>query len=96
MREWSIDLPEGSSVSLALEHCCVFSEFPALRTPTLELGIWGQRTGLHQQLKANDRIEIYRSLRVDPKVARRERFNRQGVKRAGLFSSTREGGKAGY
>ena len=96
VREWLIDLPEGSPVSLALERCWVFNEFPALRMATLELGIWGQRIGLSQELKANDRIEIYRSLRVDPKVARRERFNRQGIKRAGLFSSTREGGKAGY
>ncbi|MBW8723026.1 MAG: RnfH family protein, partial [Polaromonas sp.] len=43
-----------------------------------------------------DRLEIYRGLRVDPKVARRERFNRQGVKRAGLFAKTRAGAKAGY
>ncbi len=96
VREWWLELPEGSPVSLALAQCCVFDEFPELRTPTLEVGIWGQRTSLRQKLKANDRIEIYRSLRVDPKVARRERFNRQGVKRAGLFSTTRAGGKAGY
>ncbi len=96
VREWWLELPEGSPVSLALERSCVFNEFPELRTPTLEVGIWGQRIRLHQELKANDRVEIYRSLRVDPKVARRERFNRQGIKRAGLFSSTRAGGKAGY
>ena len=49
-----------------------------------------------QRLPEGDRVEIYRSLRVDPKVARRERFRGQGVKRAGLFSKKREGGKAGY
>jgi putative ubiquitin-RnfH superfamily antitoxin RatB of RatAB toxin-antitoxin module len=47
-------------------------------------------------LRDQDRVEIYRGLRVDPKVARRERFNRQGAKRAGLFAKTRAGAKAGY
>jgi len=33
---------------------------------------------------------------VDPKVARRERFARQGAKTAGLFAKRRAGAKAGY
>jgi putative ubiquitin-RnfH superfamily antitoxin RatB of RatAB toxin-antitoxin module len=37
-------------------------------------------------LRAGDRIEGYRTLRVDPKVARRERFARQGARSAGLFA----------
>jgi putative ubiquitin-RnfH superfamily antitoxin RatB of RatAB toxin-antitoxin module len=37
-----------------------------------------------------------RTLKVDPKVARRERFVKQGAKAAGLFSQRRAGGKAGY
>ena len=36
------------------------------------------------------------TLRVDPKVARRERFNDQGAKSAGLFTKKRPGAKAGY
>ncbi|MEO5606317.1 MAG: RnfH family protein, partial [Polaromonas sp.] len=48
-----------------------------------------------QLLQDADRIEIYRELRVDPKVARRERFNQQGAKRAGLFAKS-PGAKAGY
>ena len=96
MREWVLDLPEGCKVAQALESCAVFSEFPQLRSSRLKLGIWGRGTSLQQRVHAHDRIEIYRELRVDPKVARRERFHRQGVKRAGLFSSTRVGAKAGY
>jgi putative ubiquitin-RnfH superfamily antitoxin RatB of RatAB toxin-antitoxin module len=41
-------------------------------------------------------LEILRSLRVDPKVARRERFQRQGAKTAGLFAKRRVGAKPGY
>jgi uncharacterized protein len=43
-----------------------------------------------------DRVEIYRPLQVDPKMARRERFRRQGARAAGLFARKREGGKPGY
>ena len=62
----------------------------------LNAGIWGKHFSLNHKLKDNDRVEIYRPLRVDPKVARRERFTSQGAKRAGLFANKRAGAKAGY
>jgi putative ubiquitin-RnfH superfamily antitoxin RatB of RatAB toxin-antitoxin module len=74
----------------------VFNEFVDLDLSALNTGIWGKRYALSQKLKDDDRIEIYRPLRVDPKVARRERFTRQGAKRAGLFANKRVGAKAGY
>ncbi|MBT0570630.1 RnfH family protein [Curvibacter sp. CHRR-16] len=48
--------------------------------------VWGQKRPPNYVLCDGDRIEITRSLRVDPKVARRERFQAQGKRRAGLFS----------
>jgi putative ubiquitin-RnfH superfamily antitoxin RatB of RatAB toxin-antitoxin module len=96
VREWTLELSSGSRVAQALERCSLFEEFPELASGPMVLGIWGKRTGLNHLLRENDRVEIYRGLRVDPKVARRERFDRQGVKRAGLFSGTRAGAKAGY
>lgn len=60
------------------------------------LGIWGKKTTLSHVLKDQDRLELYRSLKVDPKVARRERFQKQGARTTGLFAKTRTGGKAGY
>ncbi len=62
----------------------------------LHLGVWGKPVAAEHLLKEGDRIELYRPLTVDPKVARRERFVRQGSKGAGLFAARREGGKAGY
>ncbi|MCB2018938.1 MAG: RnfH family protein, partial [Hydrogenophaga sp.] len=47
-------------------------------------------------LRDGDRLELYRPLRVDPKVARRERFVGQGAKAAGLFSRRRPHSKSGY
>jgi putative ubiquitin-RnfH superfamily antitoxin RatB of RatAB toxin-antitoxin module len=43
-----------------------------------------------------DRLEILRALLVDPKEARRLRFNQQGSRAAGLFAKRRQGAKAGY
>jgi putative ubiquitin-RnfH superfamily antitoxin RatB of RatAB toxin-antitoxin module len=74
----------------------VLNEFPSLAQAPLMLGIWGKRARPESILRENDRVEIYRELKVDPKVARRERFSRQGAKGAGLFSARRPGAKAGY
>jgi putative ubiquitin-RnfH superfamily antitoxin RatB of RatAB toxin-antitoxin module len=59
-------------------------------------GVWGRAVEWDQPLKDGDRIELCRPLTVDPKVARRERFQRQGARGTGLFANRRKGGKAGY
>lgn len=58
--------------------------------PQLEFGIWGRKVQASHTLQANDRVEVYRPLKVDPKSARRARFARQGSsKSAGLFARRR-------
>ena len=96
VREWSLQLTAGATVAQALAASGVLDEFSELRAGRLVLGIWGRKTTPGHALRDQDRIEIYRGLRVDPKVARRERFNRQGAKSAGLFIKKRAGAKAGY
>jgi putative ubiquitin-RnfH superfamily antitoxin RatB of RatAB toxin-antitoxin module len=59
-------------------------------------GIWGHKVLWTQVVKAGDRIELYRPLTVDPKVARRQRFKRQGKGRTGLFANRKSGSAAGY
>ncbi len=96
VREWALELAVGASVAQALAASGIFDEFPDMQGKHLMAGIWGLKTRLDHRLNDRDRIEIYRALRVDPKVARRERFNHQGAKSAGLFAKTRPGAKAGY
>lgn len=96
VREWIVDIEPGTHVKQALLKSGLLTQFPSLALTTLSLGIWGKRQSLSHKLKEKDRIEIYRPLRVDPKVARRERFTRQGAKSAGLFAEKRPGAKAGY
>ena len=95
-REWALDMPAHATLADALEQCGIYLEFPGLQAAFPGLGVWGVKATLKQRLHAGDRIEIYRPLVVDPKVARRERFRRQGAKGAGLFASRRAGAKAGY
>lgn len=52
----------------------------------LKVACWGHKVSSQQLLQSGDRIELCRPLRVDPKVARRERFEKQGKRGAGLFS----------
>ena len=96
VREWTVEVAAGSTARQAIAQCGLLKEFTDLTLEALNAGIWGKRFSLSHKLKDNDRVEIYRPLRVDPKVARRERFTRQGAKRAGLFANKRAGAKAGY
>jgi uncharacterized protein len=96
VREWTIALATGGTVAQALAACGIFDEFADLQKSRLMIGVWGRKISLDHRLDDRDRIEIYRVLQVDPKTARRERFNQQGAKSAGLFSKIRPGAKAGY
>jgi putative ubiquitin-RnfH superfamily antitoxin RatB of RatAB toxin-antitoxin module len=42
------------------------------------VGIWGLECPRTQQLRAGDRVELYRLLPRDPRQARRERVRRRG------------------
>ena len=88
-QEWSLRLPPGALLEDALRAV-------GLEASPCAAGIWGRRAERGQPLREGDRVELYRPLLVDPKVARRERFARQGARGAGLFSRQRPGGKAGY
>lgn len=96
VREWLMDVPAGTRAAEALQRSGIFEIFPNLKESAPLLGVWGQRVGEEQLLQPDDRLEVYRGLLVDPKIARRERFKRQGSKGTGLFAGVRAGGKAGY
>ena len=89
-------VPEGSTAATAVLLSGLLDPLPQAEIDTLELSIWGRKASASQRLRAHDRIELSRPLTVDPKVARRERFAKQGMKSAGLFAKRRVGAKAGY
>jgi putative ubiquitin-RnfH superfamily antitoxin RatB of RatAB toxin-antitoxin module len=96
VQEMALTVVFGCTVEQALQCSGLLSAVSREQLQTLHLSVWGRRATGSQILRANDRIEICRPLKVDPKVARRERFASQGAKTAGLFAKRRAGAKAGY
>lgn len=91
-----VSLALGSTLADAVHASGVHALYPDTNLLAATVGIWGRKAALRQRLNDGDRVEIYRPLTVDPKVARRERFTKQGAKTAGLFAKRRDGAKAGY
>jgi putative ubiquitin-RnfH superfamily antitoxin RatB of RatAB toxin-antitoxin module len=96
VQEAVLDVAPGTTVLQALLQSGWLVRFPEINEQSLPLGVWGRKASGHTPLRDGDRIEVYRELRVDPKVARRERFVGQGARGAGLFTHRRPGSKAGY
>jgi putative ubiquitin-RnfH superfamily antitoxin RatB of RatAB toxin-antitoxin module len=86
VHEWRLDLRAGSTVADAVAASPLRTQFPSLEAGAMTVGVWGRRAPPGQVLRDRDRVEIYRPLQVDPKLARRERFRRQGARAAGLFA----------
>ncbi len=92
VQEWALALPPGATVQSAV----MAAGLDVAALAALAFGIWGRAAALDERLRDGDRVECCRPLTVDPKVARRERFARQGARTAGLFARQRPGGKSGY
>lgn len=96
VREMALAVEEGTTLGEALQLSGILVNLSPQEGATWECGVWGRKAPLTHLLRPDDRVELYRPLKVDPKVARRERFVRQGAKSAGLFAKRRAGAKAGY
>jgi putative ubiquitin-RnfH superfamily antitoxin RatB of RatAB toxin-antitoxin module len=104
VHEMSLPVREGSTVQDVLEQGVAqflqetaSSDHNALASLACqEPGIWGKKVPWTHVVHAGDRIELYRPLLADPKVARRLRFKRQGKGRTGLFAKRKSGAAAGY
>ena len=104
VQELKLKVPEGSTVESALDLGVAqwLESSPAADPVSLsslkfqQPGIWCRKVLWTQLVIADDRIELYRPLKVDPKVARRQRFKRQGKGRTGLFAKRKSGSAAGY
>lgn len=93
--DWSA--PEGATVGDSKAYLAhIFPLFKTHAPESWRAAIWGAPVASSHVLQEGDRVEWLRGLRVDPKVARRERFQRQGSRATGLFANKRPGSKAGY
>lgn len=80
-----LQLPPGSTVRDALFAADVWHWDETLSLNAIEsgewtVGVWGRRERPGHLLRDQDRIELVRQLKVDPKEARRVRYKAQGEK----------------
>lgn len=73
--EMELVVPAGATVGEAIALSGLLSRHPALVGAAT--GVWGRVVPADTRLRAGDRVELYRPLRVDPKEARRERYRAQ-------------------
>jgi putative ubiquitin-RnfH superfamily antitoxin RatB of RatAB toxin-antitoxin module len=81
----TLQLPEGSTVQQAILHSGILQRVPELAqlagldqlaqldSALVKVGIFNKLKTLETVLREHDRVEIYRPLLIDPKVARRQR-----------------------
>ncbi|XKE45771.1 RnfH family protein [Halomonas organivorans] len=80
-----LTVPQGTTPRQAVAMARLEEHFPELPAATFteaDLGIFGKalRDPDRQALRAGDRVEVYRPLKVDPKAARAARAARAGRK----------------
>ena len=76
----ALQLPLGASIADALKLAAADKDFQVLDLANAAVGIFGKVTGRDQPVKDGDRIEIYRPLLEEPKLARRQRAGRKASK----------------
>ena len=94
--EVALQLPPGATLADAVQASGLCQRFPDIDLAHGSVGVWGRKAPPDQPLRSDDRVEIWRPLTVDPKLARRERYKAQGAGQAGLFAQRRPGAKQGY
>jgi uncharacterized protein len=75
----ALQLQPGATVADAVQASGVLLRH-GLAGDGLHTGIWGKPRGAETPLRDHDRVEIYRPLTVDPKEARRQRYQRHREK----------------
>lgn len=73
-----LDVAENCTVKQAIELSGLLTEFPEIDLEQQSVGVFYKTVDIDAyQLKDGDRIEIYRSLIIDPKAARLSRANQK-------------------
>jgi putative ubiquitin-RnfH superfamily antitoxin RatB of RatAB toxin-antitoxin module len=71
-----LELPAaGMTAFEACERSGLLHDHPETATAPLALGVFGVVCSPQRALRPGDRVEIYRPLKQDPRVARRERVS---------------------
>jgi hypothetical protein len=77
-----LHLASGATLGDALKASGLLERHSLVLDENLHFGIWAKAKPLETPLRADDRVEIWRGLKVDPKEARRQRYHKQPAKGA--------------
>jgi len=69
----ALEVGQGTTVLQAILRSGISGYFQDLDIDNCKAGIFGKLTKMDKELKAGDRVEIYRPLIADPKEVRRQR-----------------------
>lgn len=75
----TLEVAPGTTVGTAIEQSNIRAKHPDINLNENKVGIFGEIVTMDTVCEANDRIEIYRPLKQDPKEARRLRAARQAA-----------------
>ena len=67
----TIDVPDGATVSDAIERSGILRMFPHIDLSTQKVGIFGKIVKAEAALRPGDRVEIYRPITCDPQTVPR-------------------------
>ncbi len=69
----ALEVEEGSTIETVIDRSGILLLFAEIDLAQQKVGVFSKIKQLSDKVKAGDRIEIYRSLTIDPKEARRKR-----------------------
>ena len=71
-----LELPQGTTLQQAIEASGILTRYPEIDLTRQKAGVFGKLRPLDAVLADHDRVEIYRPLIVDPKLARQRRVEK--------------------
>ncbi len=84
----------GLTIREAIEKSGIVDHFPEIDPEQAKVGVFSKAAKLDTELRAGDRVEIYRPLIADPKAARKKKASAQakpGVAKAEKAPETQTG-----
>ena len=73
----TLQVKEGSSIADVIKNSDILDDYPEIDLATNKVGIYNQIRKLEDLVKDGDRVEIYRSLKANPKEVRKLRAKEQ-------------------
>ncbi len=72
-----VEVAVGTTVLEAVKQSTITQVFPEIDVDSVKMGIFGKAVKAQQEVKAGDRIEVYRPLISDPKASRKARADKK-------------------